>query len=64
MYENHNAYPELLYAIAADRVREMRAEQAIHQARRARRQRWVLRVRTTVRRRLSAGRTRRGAGTS
>lgn len=27
MYENHNAYPELLYAIAADRVREMRAGQ-------------------------------------
>jgi hypothetical protein len=61
MYENHNAYPEQLYAIAADRVREMRAEQAIQQARRARRQRWI---RAVLSRRLSASRTRRGAGTS
>jgi hypothetical protein len=49
MYENRNAYPELLYAIAADRVREMRAEQAVQQARYARRQLWARRVRATLR---------------
>ncbi len=64
MYENRDAYPELVYAIAADRVRAMRDDQAIWQARRARRQRWVLRVRATLRDRLARSRTRRGGGTS
>jgi hypothetical protein len=49
MQQNRNAYPELLYAIAADRVREMRAEQAVQEARHARRQLWVRRVRATLR---------------
>jgi hypothetical protein len=64
VYENRDVYPELLYAIAADRVRAMRDEQAARQARRARRQRWVLRVRATLRDRLARSRTRRGGGTS
>jgi hypothetical protein len=64
VYENRDVYPELLYAIAADRVRAMRDEQAAWQARRARRQRWVLRVRATLRDRLARSRTRRGGGTS
>jgi hypothetical protein len=60
MYENPDAYPELLYAITADRVRAMRDEQAVRQARSARRRRWI----RAVRRSLSAARTRRGGGTS
>ena len=45
MHENRDVYPELRYAIAADRVRAMRDEQTVRQARRDRRQRQALWVR-------------------
>ena len=60
MYENPDAYPELLYAITADRVGALRDEQAARHARSARRQRWI----HAVTRGVSWRRTSRGAGTS
>jgi hypothetical protein len=48
MYENHDTYPEQVFAIAADRVRAMRDEQSVQQVRRARRQQRLRRIRATL----------------
>jgi hypothetical protein len=50
MHENRDAYPEQLYAIAADQVRAMRDEQALRQARQARRHQRLRGLRATLRR--------------
>jgi hypothetical protein len=49
MHKNRDAYPELVYAIAADRVRAMGDEQVVRQARRARRRRRALGMRAFLR---------------
>lgn len=49
MHESRDAYPELVYAIAASRVRAMHNEETVRQLRRARRHRRFRRVRAAFR---------------
>jgi hypothetical protein len=49
MFDDHYAYPEMVYVAAAERVHAMQRAEAAERARRARRARRVQRVRASLR---------------